>query len=255
MAKKSKTEKRPSGLKTHILMVLDESGSMGTKRHDVINGHNRFVTDQKDSGEDCSMSLVKFNTEKSRVYTSKPIGDVPHLDDDLYVPGGNTALYDAVAEAIRIGDQEKCDRVVCVVVTDGEENSSRETTMGQLTDLMKEREARGNWTFVYLGVEPSRWAATTGMSASNTRSYNPDTLVGDFHATSVGTVSLMSSTVGSTRDFYGDVDASDAAKTIGSRGGKKGGPARAAKLSADERSKIAKKAADARWFNTRPEED
>jgi hypothetical protein len=38
-----------------------------------------------------------------------------------------------------------------------------------------------------------------------------------------------------------------AAKALGSRGGKKGGPARAAKLTAEERSAIAKKAAAARW--------
>lgn len=34
---------------------------------------------------------------------------------------------------------------------------------------------------------------------------------------------------------------------IGRKGGQKGGPARAAALSAEERSKIAKKAAAARW--------
>ena len=38
-----------------------------------------------------------------------------------------------------------------------------------------------------------------------------------------------------------------AAVALGRLGGKKGGPARAAKLSADERSSIARKAAQARW--------
>lgn len=37
------------------------------------------------------------------------------------------------------------------------------------------------------------------------------------------------------------------AEPKGSKGGQKGGPARAAKLSADKRSEIAKKAAKARW--------
>ena len=38
-----------------------------------------------------------------------------------------------------------------------------------------------------------------------------------------------------------------AAVSLGRRGGLKGGPARAAKLSAEERSEIGKKAAKARW--------
>jgi len=43
-------------------------------------------------------------------------------------------------------------------------------------------------------------------------------------------------------------DAKDpAAVALGRRGGKKGGPARAAKMSAEERSEAAKKAAEARW--------
>jgi hypothetical protein len=40
-----------------------------------------------------------------------------------------------------------------------------------------------------------------------------------------------------------------AAVMLGKMGGLKGGPARAAKLSSKLRREIAKKAADARWFN------
>lgn len=38
-----------------------------------------------------------------------------------------------------------------------------------------------------------------------------------------------------------------AARALGSRGGKKGGPARAAKLTSDQRSEIARTAARKRW--------
>jgi hypothetical protein len=38
-----------------------------------------------------------------------------------------------------------------------------------------------------------------------------------------------------------------AARALGSRGGKKGGPARAAKLTSEQRSAIAKNAAQKRW--------
>lgn len=44
-----------------------------------------------------------------------------------------------------------------------------------------------------------------------------------------------------------DPDLSAAAAALGKRGGLKGGPARAAKLSPAKRKEIAKKAASARW--------
>ena len=57
----------------------------------------------------------------------------------------------------------------------------------------------------------------------------------------------------STSDEPEDVDpAKAAARLLGSLGGKKGGPARAKKLSKKRRSEIAKKAADARWKRPRP---
>lgn len=43
------------------------------------------------------------------------------------------------------------------------------------------------------------------------------------------------------------MDVSDAAKALGRRGGLKGGPARAKKLSPERRSAIARKAAEVRW--------
>jgi hypothetical protein len=48
-----------------------------------------------------------------------------------------------------------------------------------------------------------------------------------------------------------DPDKDPAAVSLGRRGGLKGGPARAKKLSAKKRSEIAKRAAHARW-GTRP---
>lgn len=47
----------------------------------------------------------------------------------------------------------------------------------------------------------------------------------------------------------GKPEKNPAAVALGRLGGKKGGPARAAKLSAKKRSQIAKKAANSRWRN------
>jgi hypothetical protein len=78
--------------KTLLVAILDESGSMGTKRADVIGGFNTFLTDQKKlEADDLSMVLAKFNTVVSLVHKAVPIGDVQPLTPETYTPGGMTA--------------------------------------------------------------------------------------------------------------------------------------------------------------------
>ena len=80
-----------------------------------------------------------------------------------------TALYDAIAEGVRLADKDKTDeeRVICVIMTDGEENSSRETTKQQVKDIISGYEAKDDWTFLYIGENPERWTKETGMSTAH----------------------------------------------------------------------------------------
>ena len=101
------------------------------------------------------------------------LDDVPELTDQTYLPGGMTALYDAIAEGVRLADNDKTEdeRVICVIMTDGEENSSRETTEDQVKDIISGQEGRGDWTFLYIGENPDRWVKDTGMSAHHGLQY------------------------------------------------------------------------------------
>jgi uncharacterized protein YegL len=174
-------------LKTLLVGILDESGSMGPKRADVIGGFNTFLAEQKKlEADDLSMVLAKFNTVVSLVHKAVPIGDVKPLTPESYTPGGNTALYDAIAQAVRLADAETFDRAVCLIMTDGEENSSRETTKQQVVEIIKAHEAKGNWSFAYIGENPERWARETGTSVRNTAQYNHGDPQASFVAASVG---------------------------------------------------------------------
>jgi Mg-chelatase subunit ChlD len=158
--------------RTLLVAILDESGSMGTKRQDVIGGFNTFLTDQKKlEADDLSMVLAKFNTVVTTVHRGVPIADVQPLTLETYVPGGMTALFDAIAQAVRLADAETFDRAICLVITDGLENSSRETSKEQVVEIIKAHEGKGNWSFVYLGEDPQRWARETGASVRNTAQY------------------------------------------------------------------------------------
>ena len=101
-----------------------------------------------------------------------------------YTPGGGTALYDAIAEGVRLADKDKTEeeRVVCVIMTDGEENSSKETTKQQVKDIISSHEASGDWNFLYIGENPEQWANDTGMSSASAIQFNHDIMVENIRA-------------------------------------------------------------------------
>jgi hypothetical protein len=145
---------------THIAVVIDKSGSMGVRRNDVIGGFNRFLDDQKKVPGKATMTLVMFDTVYQVVHTGADISSIIPLDNGSYAPAGGTALFDAMAKAISesgkyLSDMAEVDRpakVIVVVLTDGEENSSRETTIEQLKEAVDRQKNVYKWEFVFLGV-------------------------------------------------------------------------------------------------------
>lgn len=191
-------------MKTLIVAILDESGSMGPKVSDVIGGFNGFLETQKAVKDDEGvLILTKFNTVVSVVHEGKPLAEVPGLTKETYTPGGMTALYDAIAESVRLADKQSFDRAVVLIITDGLENSSRETTREQVKAIVQERTARGNWTFTYLGEQPEQWAAESGMARANVAQYNQKDVKANYLVMAQATTQLRASQqVNSTR-FYG----------------------------------------------------
>lgn len=190
-----------------ILTILDESGSMGDKRSDVIGGFNTFLGDQQAQPGDCRMAIVKFNTVWSVLTKITPLAEIAPLTQKTYTPGGGTALFDAIAEGVRLADADKQpdERVLCLIVTDGEENASKETTQAQLLAIIKEREARGDWTFTYMGADPSKFAREGYVSSvSNSARYDPAAPAVAFASVSRATSGLRGQSVGRTDSFYAD---------------------------------------------------
>lgn len=163
--------------KTIVNFILDKSGSMSSVRDATISGVNEYVqTLKNDKKSAYSFSLTVFDTESKELHKNKPLAKVEKLTKEDYEPGGNTALYDAVCSSIKSLKSEvgKSDKVLCVIMTDGEENSSKEYTQEQLKTLIKELEAEGNWTFVFLGANQDAWANAQkfGFHAQNVATFN-----------------------------------------------------------------------------------
>lgn len=151
---------------TEILVVMDKSGSMGPRQNDAIGGFNQFLKEQKEQPGEANLTLIQFDTTYNLLYTGKPIREVEELNTDTYRPGGSTALNDALARGIietgkRLADIPEADRpekVICVVITDGEENSSKEHTKEQVAEMVKHQTEKYDWAFIYLGANVDAFA-------------------------------------------------------------------------------------------------
>lgn len=162
---------------THIVAVLDKSGSMGLIRDETISGFNEWLGELWVSAPGAPMTLVLFDTVYTVLAAGVPVEAVRALDHSTYVPSGSTALYDAMSRACREAEGRvgPDDRALVAIVTDGQENSSRETTKRQAMELVEQLEGRGNWTFTYLSASPSAFAdaAAIGVAGPNAQRFAP----------------------------------------------------------------------------------
>src|SRR5882724_524316 len=191
--------------KTLIVVLLDESGSMAGKSPDVVGGFNSFIDSQKAIAEDEGrMLFIKFNTAVSVVFDSMKLDHVPPLNETTYRPGGNTALYDAISIGVDLADKQKLpdERVICVILTDGEENSSRKTTLAMVKDLIAKRESVGNWTFTYIGENPDEWSRETGTKLVNTVSFDQTDTGANFHSAGYGCSGLRTQSDGQSSELF-----------------------------------------------------
>jgi hypothetical protein len=150
----------------HIVMILDESGSMGPIRNDIIGSVNTFIDEQKNLKQDnTAFTFVKFSNNISTTYEKKLLSQVDIISCDNYKPSGNTALYDAIGQTINKYVDEK--EVFIIIVTDGEENSSREFNHKKVTDLIESKK-KDNWNFIYLSADLSTMEQGSNIGITST---------------------------------------------------------------------------------------
>lgn len=180
---------------THITFVLDKSGSMVHILTDTIGGFNSFLTAQKEAPGYATMTLREFaTTAYAPQYEFKPIGEVPALGPKSYMPGGMTALYDAIGLEIKATGERlsgmpeamRPARLLFVILTDGQENHSREYTFAQIAAMIEHQTDAYKWEFVYLGANQDAMKIAQGLNIGMGRTMT-------FAANSIGTESVYKS--------------------------------------------------------------
>jgi len=215
----------------HISVVLDRSGSMSSCVKETREGFNKFISDQQKNSGETTVSLAQFDDKYEVNYQFKPIKEVPFLDTNNFIPRGMTALLDAMGKTINetgkqladLNEKERPSRVIMVILTDGEENSSREFTRQQVFDMVKHQQDKYNWDFVFLGANQDAIATASqyGIGAKSAMNYVGSNSVQAFAAASNYTSSFRSapSVAASKLCAFSDEERDEAMNTGGTTAG------------------------------------
>ena len=145
---------------TELVAILDMSGSMAGYVNDTIGGYNGVLKKQQDEGHDVLVTTYVFNHDKTMLHDRVPVAEVAPLTEEQYRPRSNTALMDAMGDAIRhiekvhhyIREEDVPEHTMFFITTDGYENSSRKYTSDEIKKLVSAKQEEG-WEFIYLAAD------------------------------------------------------------------------------------------------------
>lgn len=171
---------------TELVFILDRSGSMSGLESDTIGGFNSMINKQKKEEGTCYVSTVLFNSECNVLHDRIPIEKIEPMTAHDYVPGGNTALLDAIGGAIHhIGNVHKYARpedvpehTIFVITTDGLENASRRYSSAKAKRMIEHEKEKYGWEFVFLAanIDAVETAEHIGISRNRAANYRSDSV-------------------------------------------------------------------------------
>lgn len=169
---------------TELVFILDKSGSMAGLEHDTIGGFNAMLEKQRAVAGECRITTVLFNNCCELLHDRIDIRAVSPLTGREYQVGGSTALLDAIGKTVHkmAGVQKntaaeyRAEKVMFVIITDGEENASKEYSAGRVKAMVRQEKEKYGWEFVFLGanIDAVETAGRFGISPDCAIDYVPD---------------------------------------------------------------------------------
>jgi hypothetical protein len=150
-----------------LLVILDRSLSMAPYEQQVTEALRNFVTTLQNAPDQPRYvaTLVTFADEPETICLLQPL---EKLTIDYKVSDKGTALWDGMAFSFLL-EKSRHERVICLIITDGEENCSQEASQRQVAAMIQTRREWGNWTFLWLNLQgkPSRNAKALNIDCLN----------------------------------------------------------------------------------------
>ena len=198
---------------TEMVFILDRSGSMQNLTTDTIGGFNSMIENQKSEDGEAYVTTVLFDDNYELLHNHVNIQDIKPITSKEYYARGMTALLDAIGKTINtIGNRlsntpedERPDKVIFVITTDGLENASREFNKKTVREMIEHQQDKYSWTFMFLGanMDAVSEAASLGINTDFAKTYT---------ASNIGTQSVytsMSKAMSCARSVDFDIKACD----------------------------------------------
>jgi len=162
-----------------IINIIDKSGSMSSMIDMAINGFNEFLTEQKSVDGNALVSTILFSDVYKPLYDDQDIQECKLFDKNNYVTGGMTKIYDSVCKTInneinKLGNlpkDKRPEKTLCVILTDGQENNSKQFSKEQTKKLVQEMKDDFNWEFIFLGADENAAFTAESIGISRGNSY------------------------------------------------------------------------------------
>ena len=132
------------------------------------------------------ITTVLFDDQYELLHDRVNISKINNITEKEYFVRGSTALLDAIGKTIAkekaiqdtLGENEKADKVLFVIITDGLENASREYSSTTVKKLIEAQKEKYGWEFLFLGanIDAIETANSIGISAERAVNYNSDSI-------------------------------------------------------------------------------
>jgi len=146
---------------TEMVFILDRSGSMRGMEDDTIGGYNSMIEKSREGEGTAIVSTVLFDDKVEVLKDRVPIEKVSEMTKKEYYVRGCTALLDAVGGAIHhikkihkaMEKNNRPDKTVFVITTDGLENASKKYSYEEVKKLITKQKEKHEWEFLFLGAD------------------------------------------------------------------------------------------------------
>jgi uncharacterized protein with von Willebrand factor type A (vWA) domain len=167
-----------------VFVALDRSGSMsGEKWTNAVDSLNEYVKGLQKEEVSGDITVLAFDSDGmyggnssirlSPLAESADIAYFKRIDPTVLYPAGGTPLYDAAGHVMNLALEKNSKRSVVVILTDGEENTSKEYTQEKIKEKVKVLEGK-KWEVIFLGAnfDVTKYTHAAGLAGTKMRNFD-----------------------------------------------------------------------------------
>ena len=157
----------------HAYILLDRTGSMQSIWEEALGAVNAYVKALNEGPKaDAHVTLAVFDAHDGLAFevvrAGVPAATWKDVTDADATPRGMTPLFDAIGRVVALAEKDAPDKAILVIMTDGQENASREMKKDDVKAALDRIEKRG-WQVVFLGAEFAKFDDADALGVASSR--------------------------------------------------------------------------------------